>query len=716
MSSQASEKEYRDEQAYLDRTYSEIRRQIKTKSDHLEENYATATSLGEEHYEVNSRKDIGDFADSLRAIDAHADMSNFENEQLRRLTTTLKEPYFGSVELEMNGKSEVYHIGKQAILAELSLSTPEELLTGKKEEREDYIDIYVYDWRSPVASTYYNSKTGPTQYNSPEGYIPCDLKERKQIKIDKEKVTRIIKSGIYLDDVVLQEVLSKSSSPKMRDIVDTIQEEQNDVIRNVKDKKIIVQGCAGSGKTSVALHRLAYLLYNDKKITSDNMLIFSPNDVFSDYISDVLPELGERNVEQTTFSSFTEGIVKGFTHIESYLEFISKYYDGLNTEEQNRLNRFKFSNDYREALKKFIKRKTDSYRFADNFSLNGIVAKKDYLNRMVENLAGVPLQEKIDLITDAIINAVKSYRIDKDLLRMKIEKALVKPSFNPRTVYNEFLESEEFKQAYGKKGNKVTKEAIEYPDLIGMLYLNYEMTGYVENNMVHHLVIDEAQDYTPLQIEMIAKIFRGASITVLGDAAQTINPYFKYGSLEEMKAELGDTARYVELNKAYRSSREIIEYASKFIGDTKVIPVRESQDNPVVVKEVSKEQLFTELVKDILALKEKGFERICIITKSNKEATAIYEGLKGSIDNITVITTASEINPDFLVAPTYMAKGLEFDAVINYNSMENEYEEEDKYLYYVACTRAQHDLVVYNEPKMKKKVIGNGTREEKREN
>ena len=247
---------------------------------------------------------------------------------------------------------------------------------------------------------------------------------------------------------------------------------------------------------------------------------------------------------------------------------------------------------------------------------------------------------------------------------------------------------------------------LPYPDLIAMLYIKFELFGYPENNRFRHVVIDEAQDYTPMQLKMIKKMLNGASFTILGDSDQTINPFYKYDSLEEMEKVLGPS-KYIELKKAYRSSPEIMEYASKVTGK-EIQAVRNSQNIPVVTKEVSREELFTTLVKDVLSLKENGFERVCIITKNLNEAKAIYEGLKDEIENITILSEDEKYSDSkTTISPVYISKGLEFDAVINYNSKENSYGEEDKYLYYVACTRAQHSLTVYNEPE---KVMKRGVK------
>ena len=677
---------YEEEQKYLDKTLEVLDKKIKQLGDSCEKGISYVQSLSKYHWETQSEMDRIEFANSRGNIDFQASIVNSDIHNLNRYIQLRKKPFFGRIKGYLDGEYDDLYIGQNSIM--------------------DGNDMYVIDWRCGAASMYYNLKKDTAgKYDTPDGKKDCYLLMRKQISTKDDKVTRVIESNTYINDEVLQEVLSKFSDGKMKSIAETIQEEQDNVIRNLKDKAIIVQGGAGSGKTCVALHRLAYLLYNDKKSTSENMLIFSPSDAFSSYIENVLPELGENNVLQTTFADFADSFITYFNKIEKYSEFVSKYYDGVNSQEKNELNKFKFSKEYKDALNKYINRVANSYRFKDDFSFKNLTIPADYLNRILDGENKLSLQEKIDDLLEEILRFYsKGEKVSRYVLRKKIASELIKPAFNAKKLYDNFLESKEFETSFGKKGNKLGKDILEYPDLIGLLYLNFELTGYPDNSIIHHLVIDEVQDYSPLQMEMISKMFRGASITALGDCNQTINPYHKYDSLEELKKIMSDS-KYIELNKAYRSSPEIIDFTNNIINDHKTIAVRQESDIPVVVKEVGKSDLFTTLVSDILKMKENGFERICVITRSSNETKAIYEGLKDYVPGLEVLTDEEEFGKKTFVSPSYLAKGLEFDAVISYNDIDNPYKEEDKYLYYVACTRAQHNLVVYNKPKMLEKRV-----------
>ena len=677
-----------EEQLYLDKCVDIIKKEVESSEDYCEKGIDYVRELAKYHWNNKEAMDDIEKCNFVYDINHSASLTNRQINRLRHLRKALENPFFGEIKVAFDDDDdEKFYIGFTSIM-------------------DKYTPV-INDWRSPVASLFYNSKLGSTSYKAPMGVIDCDLQERKQIKVRNHKIVRIINSDIHIGDEVLQEVLNKSSSGKMKNIVTTIQEEQNDVIRNVKDRNIIVQGCAGSGKTSVALHRLAFLLYNDNKSTSNNMLIFSPSDTFSKYISNVLPELGEDNVLETTYSDFANTFITGFDKIESYTEFVSKYYDGLNTEEENKLNRFKFSNKYKEALDNFLYSEINKYSFKNDIYVDGYNINSGFLNRMLDKYkeSNMSLEERIEALTFDVKKVVNKQKVDinKNNLKRAIENELLKKKIDPRILYNKFLESDDFINAYGKKGKKLNKSMLSYADLSGMLYLYFELVGYPKNDIIHHLVIDEVQDYSPIQIEMIKKMFNGSTLTLLGDCNQTINPYHKYDSLEDMKKIIRDS-KYIELNKAYRSSPAIIKYTSNLLDQDNIIPIRE-KESEVMFKEVTKNELTSRILEDINTLKNNGCQRICIVTKNNDDSKEMFNLLEDKVDGISIINEKNDIST-ISISPAYLAKGLEFDAVILYNNVDNSYGEEDKYLYYVACTRAQHDLIIYNEPnKIKKKVL-----------
>lgn len=670
-----------EDKKYLEKTRKAIEKLLSEKTIRAEDGLDQIHSISKYFWENKENMDAIETCQILRENENVANRTNEIIRDVRRLQKALSSPYFGRItfESDLDKKKRDLYIGTKAVI--------------------DGEDFYVLDWRSPVATMFFDSKLGDTSYVAPCGKVTGNLSARKQYKIVDGKIKRAIESGLYINDDQLQETLCEASSNKMKNIVSTIQEEQNDIIRDVNNKIIIVQGGAGSGKTAVGLHRLAFLLYQDEKATSQNMLIFSPNNMFSEYISNVLPSLGEDSVMDTTFSDFASSFIKDFDHLETFSELISNYYNGNLTKEEVRLNKFKFSDEYKKALDKYILRISNEVKFKDNLKVCGVTLSKDVLNRRLASYTDMSLQDKIDEVTRLICAACRlDYKKEKENIKKTVKRCIM-PTVSSRRLYHEFLISDEFEEASGVRKGIRDNKTLSFPDSIGMLYMNFELFGYPKDNKVRHLVIDEVQDYSPLQLTMIKKIFSGASITALGDVNQTVNPYFKYDSLEELKKYFGKS-KYVELNKAYRSTPEIMNYSSAFASDSPV-SVRDEGSVPVKVKEVSREDLHNELVHDILEMKENGFERIAVITKTEKEAKAIYEGLKDDVEGLSVICDGD--NPDEkdyskVVVPSYVSKGLEFDAVISYNDEKSPYTEEDKCLYYIASTRAQHNLVVYNEP------------------
>ena len=657
-----------------------------------ERNISYIQELNKYHWETKAEADEYEYASNRTLIETHADLTNSQLSRLRKLIEAQKQPYYGNFTFKVDGEpeSETYYVG----------------ITNIGDD--------IIDWRCPAANMYYTSRLGKTSFKAPMGKIECTLENRKQIMMNEGKIEKIINSVIHINDEMLQEVLAESSGDKMKNIAATIQEEQNEIIRNITDRRIIVQGCAGSGKTSIGLHRLAYLLYGNRDTTTDDMLVFSPSDAFCEYISNVLPELGETNMAQTTFKDFAESYISGFDKLETYMDFISRYYDGTNTEEQNRLNKFKFSNEFKEALDEFVVKKSNEFLFNEDLSIykdkDTVIA--EYLNKLLtsEPYKNKPLYEKLEMLSEDVSTLYTKSRFKPQFKKYILNKleTMAQKSLKPKTLYNEFLKSESFVSRYGKADKTKNKKLLEYPDIIGMLYLNFELHGYPKNKKIRHLVIDEAQDYTPMQMSMINKLFSGATLTILGDANQTINPYHKYDSLEEMKKVIGDS-NYIEINKAYRSSPEIIEYANSLI-DGKIEAVRKSKNVPITIKNVNKDKLIEDLKNDVYSLKKDGYKRIAIITKSKNGADYLEKEVPS--DSVRILNEGTskrkEKNTDLpILTSAYMAKGLEFDAVILCNDKEDEYQENDNYLYYVAATRAQHKLMVYNEPAKVKKLGGN---------
>ncbi len=534
---------------------------------------------------------------------------------------------------------------------------------------------YIFDWRAPISSMFYDYTIGKAKYEAPLGTITGEIKLRRQYKIEKGKLKRIIESDININDEVLQEVLSSNSSEKMKNIVTTIQKEQNIVIRNTEDKYLIVQGIAGSGKTSVALHRIAYLLYKEKNLNYNNILIFSPNDIFTEYISDVLPELGEENVLNTTFNELVGSYLKQKKNVETFSDFLERSY---NNDEYS----IPFS---KENLDVFIK---DIYKksvFKKNITINGFTFNTFELNDLFTNkYKKLPILERLSAISEYICNSLAvSISRNKDKIKTKLLKEL-DMELDPIKLYKNFLEKQNINRNLSKK--------IYYEDLVNIIYIYFELNGYPYNTKVKHIVIDEAQDYSKLQFFILKKIFPYAYFTILGDINQAINPYSEYKSLNEINDIFDGKANYIELNKTYRSSAEIIDYANKILNISSIYSMRGKNGFPVITRN---DKNIKSIISDIEIMKKNKLKTIAIITKDKKETNTLYNSLTSENTDISFIKNNID-KSSIAILPSYMAKGLEFDGVIAYNSPKNKYTHDENNLFYVVCTRAQHQLIVYN--------------------
>ena len=587
---------------------------------------------------------------------------------LRKLVRVKDKPYFGSIVFN----DDPYYIG----------------ITSVKKG----LDYHVVDWRAPVSSMFYNyDELGEAMYTAPGGTEHGVITQKRQYQIEEGKLKEVFDTGMNIQDDMLQTVLAQSKSDKMRNIVNTIQKEQNEVIRNERSKNIVVQGIAGSGKTSVALHRIAFLLYRFEVLTNSNVLIFSPNQVFSEYISNVLPDLGEENTLQTTFHEFASSFIQEYYRVESYSSFVERYYKGL--KQDNDLIRFKLSDKMGDAIEEFVKYYCKASKFTADIEFKEKIIPKNEINELLhERYANKPLFERVELIAEKINNSYfKGTKGDFKSILSRLKKA-ANFTTDYKKIYKAFFDSAIFNKYYNKEfsrlenNNNLSEHVINYEDSTPFIYLKCLLEGYPYKVAMRHVVIDEAQDYTYLQYKIIRKIFKMANFTILGDVNQTVNPFYKYDNLDVL-LELFEDGEYIELNKTYRSSPEIIEYANSVLGLKHVSAIRRDQNVPVIKRDIKD---LKHIGRDINYLHKK-YKSVAIITKSIDEAKAIVEAFKKNYNIISLIDINTEsFNTELVVAPAYGVKGLEFDACVIVNNFSS-----DPYLYYVAVTRAQHELVVY---------------------
>ena len=657
--------EFEKERNYLNKTVSLIRKKISNLGQELFDDDSKVLEFKKFIWDSHAEMDPSEMRSMMAESDLQVSIMQGKGNYLQRLFRIQDKPYFGSIRFKDEDGEENIYIGITHV--------------------EDKLNYYVHDWRSPICSMFYDYETGPASYKAPSGIIKGEITKKRQYIIENAELKHIFDNDLNISDSLLQEVLAEESSDKMKNIVNTIQEEQNKVIRNTEDKNLIVEGIAGSGKTSVALHRIAFLLYRIPNLTSSNVVVFTPNKVFSEYISNVLPELGEDNTYDMTFYDLLCQNINEYKDIENFTDFISRYYkkEVINYD----LVKYKQSDEIIKDLDDYVKDILNNISFTKNLEFDGFIdISAEELNKMLTyKYSNFPLFERIKEMSEKI--AYNNYAGNTKYARSieKILKENLNIKLDLKAIFNNFFISK-----YSKYKDKIDGNYLYYEDACIFLYLKSLLVGFNTNHVIKQVVIDEAQDYNKLQYLIIKKTFKTANYIILGDSNQTINPYYKYESLKEL-TNMFEGSKYITLTKTYRSTDKIIDYTNKILGLTLSVAIRNQKSNDIIFRNNVKKEDF---VKDITYLKDMS-KSIAIITKDDKEAEEVYNMLKDDFD-IMLLGGYGHIKRDLVVVPSYTAKGLEFDSVIIYNDIDNKYTKEDKYLYYVACTRAQHNLIIYN--------------------
>lgn len=629
-------------------------------------------------WENSTSFDEAEMQQVMAATSHEAERALQKQKYFKKLCQIKNKPYFASIVFK-DDKGKIYNIY-------ISLTYL----------KDDNLNNILYDWRSPICSLFYDYETGPCEYTAPGGIYTGELKRKRQYKIENNKLVGVFDNSLNIDDEVLQEVLATESSEKMKNVVNTIQQEQNKVIRNLEDNNLIVQGIAGSGKTTVALHRIAFLLYQLERLSSNNILIFSPNNVFTEYISDVLPSLGEANTLQTTFADYLSAFITEYKDVENFTDFVSRYY--TYQEMYPELVKYKQSDEIIKDLDSYLEDYINQCKLISSFTENEInYVDKDEINELLHyKYNRLPLFERVDEISKKLsANFYKgSGKKNKTFAKLLRENANFKKDY--QEIYKNFWKSEYTKMKLPETiiNSFINKKVINYEDALLFAYIKGTLEGFLYEGTIKQVIIDEAQDYNRLQYIIISKIFKKAEFTILGDINQNINPYYAYNSLEDLKDLFKGDTKYLELLKTYRSSPEIINYTNKILNLKHVNAIRRDNNKPVVIRKNIKD-LKQNLLNDINKLQSE-YKSTAIITKDNVEAEKIYNLLKDEINISLVEPTSKKFRKELIIIPAYTAKGLEFDSVIIYNDRNNSYKANEKNLLYVACTRCQHELYIYN--------------------
>lgn len=421
----------------------------------------------------------------------------------------------------------------------------------------DYEDeLIILDWRSPIASMFYDYEIGKAGYDAPIGWVDGEITRKRQFKIKNGKLEYALESSINIQDDILQKELSHTSDEKMKSIISTIQKEQNQIIRNDKAHTLIIQGVAGSGKTSIALHRIAFLLYRFKdKISANNVIILSPNKVFGDYISNVLPELGEEPLCELSFENIAEVQLDRVINFESEKDPLE-----INDAKWAERVRFKSTFDFVKLIDYYIKQMPNKIFIPKDYNFGSFTAKSDWIQSRFEAYNRYPVKKRLEKVAEDIHYKFESDNImEEDLPKLKsILKSLngMLTIKNTLTLYKDFFKQMNLSNMFVM----ATKKTLEWSDVYPFIYIHAAYEGIQEDKIIRHVVIDEMQDYTPIQYAVINLLFK-CKKTILGGFGQLVNPNHTH-TLDDMR-QLYNEGELVTLNKSYRSTFEIINFAKK---------------------------------------------------------------------------------------------------------------------------------------------------------
>lgn len=594
-----------------------------------------------------------------------------------RFQRMLESPFFGRVDFQYEGEeeTEIFYIG-----------------IGNFAEKTGSVPL-IYDWRAPVSSLFYDYDGGPASYTAPAGQINGTIRSKWQYKIKHGKMVYAFESEMKIDDEILKRELGENGDVRLKNIVQTIQKEQNSIIRNTKDKILVVQGSAGSGKTSVALHRIAYLLYHDRKfLNSSNILILSPNGVFSDYISHILPELGEENIQEMSFDLFAyhelQDIAADCEDRYHHLERRLKQLDACGKERYD----WKQSASFLAEVEGYLIELEEELMDIRGISIrNWQKTEQEIVELFYYKFQDTPLLARMDAVMEYVVDEYETLRgrsISEE------DQAMLQEQFNrmylSRDIYKLYSDLMERLDFPALPDLPVEKRIIEYEDVFPMLYLKYRLTGKMKRKKIKHLVIDEMQDYSYLQYIILSYLF-SCRMTILGDRAQTMEE--KQQDVWKFLPKIfGKEIKKIELKKSYRNTEEIGKYAGALIG------IQEPELLERHGKEVA--ELLMQRMEDAAAFLAAHaaedldrFETIAVLTRTEDQALEINACLKSQgVETSYIDRDSSSFQNGITVTTFYLAKGLEFDKVYALRGMEDGgiYRQAD----YICATRALHELVM----------------------
>ena len=614
----------------------------------------------------------------------------FAVEMRDRIAKLKDSPYFARIDFreEQEEEGQPYYIGRFAFQYEN--------------------EPLVFDWRAPISGMFYDCEVGAAGFMAPAGWTAGELTRKRQFKIRNGVMEYALESSANVQDDVLQRELSHTSDEKMKSIISTIQREQNQIIRNEKEGTMIIQGVAGSGKTSIALHRIAFLLYRLKdRLTARNVTILSPNKVFGDYISGVIPELGEEPIYEMSFGELAEIQLEGVIGFEPDR-------DPFETQDETWSERVRFKStlDFVSLMDQYIEQLPEFIFIPTDYVYGSFSAKGEWIRDRFLAYGTCPVKKRLAMVADDIHD------------RFETDNIMEQEVPRPRTILkqlNSMLTMKDtlavYKDFYKRMGIPeyfvmAARKTLEWADVYPFLYLHSAFQGLKESHITRHLVIDEMQDYTPVQYAALNRMFPCRK-TILGDFGQSVNPNHLHG-LEDLRT-IYDRAQFVELNKSYRSTYEIMRFAKKIHHVSALEPVKRHGEPPALIPCLDAADEIRKIREAIRCFRTGKNVSLGIILKTDAAAKDMYEVLAGydgveenqveenqvegngeEACDISLLTREStSFQNGISITSVRMSKGLEFDEVLIPQADCRTYTSDfDRGLLYIACTRAMHRLTL----------------------
>ena len=659
--------------AQISQSIAEGQKEIEGMHEYYWENYTEMDQYGYENFDNQQAL--------LHQINANEQQLHLK----RRFKKMLDSPFFGRVDFLYDGEEEpeIFYIG-----------------IGKFAEQAGKVPL-VYDWRAPVSGLFYDFDKGPASYEAPLGEMTGEITSKWQYKIRRGQMVYQFESDVKIDDEILMAELGSNGSVALKNIIRTIQKEQNAIIRNTKDRIMVIQGAAGSGKTSIALHRIAYLLYHDRKnLKSSNILILSPNSIFADYISHILPELGEENIREMSFDLFAYRQLKDtVSDCEDRYDQIERM---LNYPEMTDYYKEKQSQEFLNRLEGFLTGLEDELmNFHDVNHKSYTKKESDIIELFYFKFMDIPLLSRMEAVAEYFIDEVETLRgtdMEEEERELVMEKFMsMYETRDLYVLYSRFLEREGYPPLAHEP---LERRKLRYEDVYPVLYLKYRLLRQNGHTGIKHLVVDEMQDYSRLQYRILRMMF-SCRMTILGDKAQTMEEK-NQDVMAFLPKIFGRDIRKIVMNKSYRNTVEIASYANRLAGITDM-ELFERHGEPVEERTFADMEEALDEVTKKLSLGEEEYETAAVILRTQKEADLAAELLKEKLSAAGFDTEnrfsylhrdSSSFRKGVTVTTFYLAKGLEFDQVF---SLFPSWDETSlaKQGRYIAATRALHRLHMY---------------------